>query len=611
MSPVAQGIRHIVRDAAVLELFCGQVAQPLEGEARDVVEEGRGRDEELPVAGPACPLALRAVGGDLARVVAERPLRDVVQRVDPLVAAAEPPGAPEVGVHHHPGDVVGRERPGVALDAGELEPVGGVSRLEHLARRAGRDHVVGHAHRLRCPGEVESRIEVVLRHVTGGVDHLAVHHGQLGPLRSEISQSQPAVDVLAQVDHVAVRRQTGDRDGPQLLHPAGRRCRRACQVGVAVVGDRDGHPSAGLGPVVLVLARHEVGPAERPGRRLPSLARRDDGAVRMQLPEEGQGRPVAVGGLEEARAAAPPPVAEHDLPSVLALDQQVTHVVGLHVQGGRVAGEAGGQLDVADAAPVEKGLVDPVRGGVEARAGGRSLESEAPAQDVCGPLGLVRFDPARHPVGCLQQTRLEPGRLRPRALAGVGPDLHPPLHPVARRHGLAGPGDERRGFGVRAAGVLSIELDRVGDLSAGAVGESPGQPRSGIPQAEDGVAAVLGPEVGGCGHVAPSRLFSRLLVVARGCAASLRSGTRPAFSAKLCSNAPVAARPSFAAAPCSHYGAGLHLTTWPRRDQCHDKKHEIKKHEITKHEIRNEIRGGRWPTSKPCWGRSRSRRRRR
>ena len=44
-----------------------QVAQPLAREAGDVVEVGRGRGEDLPVTGPAGPLALRAVGGDVAR----------------------------------------------------------------------------------------------------------------------------------------------------------------------------------------------------------------------------------------------------------------------------------------------------------------------------------------------------------------------------------------------------------------------------------------------------------------------------------------------------------------------------------------------------------------
>ena len=271
-----QGVRHVVRHTAVLELLGGQVAQPLEGEAGNVIEEGRSRDEQLPVAGPARPLALGAVGGDLARVVAERPLRDVVQRVDPLVAAAEPPGVPEVGVHHHSGDVVDRQRPGVAFDPGELEAVGGVPGLEHLVRRTGRDHVIDHADRRRCAGEIERRIEMVLRHVAVGVDHLAVDDGHFGALRTEIAESQPSVDVLAQVDHVSVGGQAGDRDRPQLLHPARRWRRRAGQVGVAVSGDRDGFPCDGLGPVILALARHEVGMAEGPGRRLPSFVRRHD-----------------------------------------------------------------------------------------------------------------------------------------------------------------------------------------------------------------------------------------------------------------------------------------------------------------------------------------------
>ena len=192
------------------------------------------------------------------------------------------------------------------------------------------------------------------------------------------------------------------------------------------VGDRDGVPRVRFGPVVLALPRHEVGAADRSGGRLPVGAGGDDGVPGVELAEEAEGGAVAVAGLEEPGAAAPPAVGEHDLPVVVAGDEQVGDVVGLHVQRGRVAGEAGGQLDVADAAAVEEGLVDPVRGGVEAGVGGRRMEPEGVTQHVGRALGLVRLDEAGGPVRRMEEAGLAPGRRRPGALAGFGPDLDAP-----------------------------------------------------------------------------------------------------------------------------------------------------------------------------------------
>ena len=73
------GLGDEVGDLAVGSLLGGEVAQPLHGEAADVVEERGGLDEDLPVAGPPGPLAGGAVGGDVAGVAAEAPLGDAVE----------------------------------------------------------------------------------------------------------------------------------------------------------------------------------------------------------------------------------------------------------------------------------------------------------------------------------------------------------------------------------------------------------------------------------------------------------------------------------------------------------------------------------------------------
>ena len=123
-------VRHEVRDAGRRPLVGGEGPQPPRAEAGDVVQEGCGGGEDLPVAGPARALALGTVGGDVARVVPEAPNGRLVQAVDAFVAAAKPPGSAQVGVDDDAAHVLGGEWAGVALDPDVLEAVRGVTGLE-------------------------------------------------------------------------------------------------------------------------------------------------------------------------------------------------------------------------------------------------------------------------------------------------------------------------------------------------------------------------------------------------------------------------------------------------------------------------------------------------
>ena len=223
--------------------------------------------------------------------------------------------------------------------------------------------------------------------------------------------------------------------------------------------------------------------------------------VGLELPEKGERAAVAVGQLEEARVPPPPAVREHDLPDVVAGHQQVADVVDLHVEGARVAGEAGRQLYVAHASPVEERLVDPVGGGVEPGASDRGMEPERVTEDVGGPLGLVRLDPAGAPVGRIEEPGLEPGRGRPPALdPPVRPDLDPPVDPLPGRQGLAGPGDQHAGVGLDPAEVAAVELYGVGLLAGRAGRELPRQAGPAVAETQDVVAEMLDPEVGRSVH---------------------------------------------------------------------------------------------------------------
>jgi hypothetical protein len=115
-------------------------------------------------------------------------------------------------------------------------------------------------------------------------------------------------------------------------------------------------------------------------------------------------RAVHVGVAGESEGSAVPAVGEDDANGVGAGAQQRGDVVGLHLQGGVVAGGAGGELLVAYPLAVEEQLVDAVGRGVGAGEGGRGVQGESLAEGKAGALsrgsnnGFLRADPLRHPV---------------------------------------------------------------------------------------------------------------------------------------------------------------------------------------------------------------------
>ena len=160
------GLGEDVGHPAVGPLVGPQVPQPLGREPGDVVEERGGRGEQLPVTRPARPLPLGAIGGHVTGVVPEAPDRGIVQPVQPVVAAGEPPGADQIGVDDDAGHVVDGQRSRVAVDADVPEPMGGVAGLEPVLGPApGHDRVHLAGRQRLAGGEVE-RAEVVGRHRT-------------------------------------------------------------------------------------------------------------------------------------------------------------------------------------------------------------------------------------------------------------------------------------------------------------------------------------------------------------------------------------------------------------------------------------------------------------
>ena len=120
-------------------------------------------------------------------------------------------------MHDDTGQVIRPELAGMALDTHVAKAVGRVSGLERLARPTGRDNVVHLTRWQRAVDEWEVDVQVRGGDVAGRIDRLAVGQRDRGPGLPELPQPDPAVDVLAEIEHLSTGHAThaGRR---QLLH---------------------------------------------------------------------------------------------------------------------------------------------------------------------------------------------------------------------------------------------------------------------------------------------------------------------------------------------------------------------------------------------------------
>ena len=371
--------RRDVGDAPVGALVERHVAQPLAGEGEHVVQVRRGRREDLPVAGPARALALRAVGRDVAHVRPQGPHHRLVEPADAVVAAGEPAEPAQVGVHDHAGDVIGAERAGLTLDPDVPEAMRGEARLEHVAVTR-RDDLVDLAERQPLGEDRQVDVQVRGGQIPVGVEPLAVrqrHRAARGP---QLSQPHPAAEVLPEVDHEGVpaaHRPHGGR--PDLLHPAHRGSDRPDDGDVDVAGNSLAPRSVVKGHVVharlqpsavLSLAADQVGRGDVRTRGSPArLAGRRDLPARpgphLELGAQRHVAAVLVGRPEQPDLAAVPPVGQQDGEHVPARPRQRRDVVGLILHPRAVLGVTRREFGVADTRAVQERLVQAERGEVQ------------------------------------------------------------------------------------------------------------------------------------------------------------------------------------------------------------------------------------------------------
>ncbi len=287
-----------------------------------------------------------------------------------------------------------------------------------------------------------------------------------GPLHLE---PRPADHVLAQVHDRQARLRLQDLDRTDLLDPPhGRRCRRDQGV-LAVIGELDARPvaivEAGPGPARLLEARVvgfsvvDLRHQDRAGRGLPAGVAAHDLAAPVRVGHfdlHQQREPVAVDVAPAGEAhlvPAVPAVADERPHGVGARLQERRDVVGLVLEALVVAGPAGSEELVAHALAVQVQLVEAVARRVGARASGRARELElAPQHRNRARLRHVLLerglDPARLPVGGLDEAHLPPCRCAPGGgPAASVPHANLPVEPLARAQVGTGVRELRRCVG--------------------------------------------------------------------------------------------------------------------------------------------------------------------
>ena len=167
--------------------------------------------------------------------------------------------------------------------------------------------------------------EVVLRDVTGRVERFAVGERELGAARAGIGDAHPAVDVLAEIDHVATGRNSRTVRGRTVsTRRTGGAGDAQSDVKSPSTTSTGCHSSASsCDALVDVFAVDEVGGDDRargagPGR----VGCRDDGAVDLHLRRARELRAVDVVFTREADLASVPAVGQHDAQLVVALHEE-------------------------------------------------------------------------------------------------------------------------------------------------------------------------------------------------------------------------------------------------------------------------------------------------
>ena len=377
---VRQNIGDHAADAAVRELVRGHVMEPFAEEAFHIIEVGSRADEDLRVAGPAQALVpLGAVRGNVQEVAPLAPDDVGEELIQRLIPGGQPAGAPHVGMDDDGGEILrpGLAGPGKEPDIPEAE--------EGEPRVPGLEAVPAGVFHLGFGGTVVFVVPVAVF-----ILHLRMVEEDLVPSLRADGEFNVAGDLLAEVDGgVSI----GGFEDPPGGDPLGFPDRLALLENQNVFGpaeEADGLPVFGNDPGVAGFPVVDLGVADGAFRPLPVFVRDEGllctvGIYGSQGGDEAAGLSLAgpnVRIVKPAGHAGPEPAAAHGDPEVvLSGGQQGGDVVGLNLQAAGVAGPAGGEDEVADAAAVELGLIDAESRDFQRGFGNGLLCREGAAED--------------------------------------------------------------------------------------------------------------------------------------------------------------------------------------------------------------------------------------
>ena len=357
-----------------------------------------------------------------------------------------------------------------------------------------------------------------------GLEHLRVADLHAVARRSADDESEPAGDVLADVDErVPVARLDRRRplaDRADAARDAGFDDRRVdvdlpCRRPTGVV-EAGGVPADGLGAEIDLHAVVEARRADAAGRRRPLGRRRHAhvravGALDVELRERRHLRAELLGAVLPAEAAAVPAVAEQRAERVLAGAQQLGDIPRAEHDPILVRGPSGREVLVGRLPAVDAELADAPERGAEPRSHGCGGEREARAEQHRRALDRLRSaDRAGLEIGridgCLDDELLAPRR--PAGRRGDANGVATLLTGFERRTGRCDADRVVGGDGVGDAGVGAVPAHLVAELRGCRRG-APGEAQAGARHAEQPVG-VLGAQRDDPGVVVGDRLGGEL-----------------------------------------------------------------------------------------------------
>ena len=177
---------------------------------------------------------------------------------------------------------------------------------------------------------------MLLGDITAVVEPLAIGHPRALPRRAQVRESDPTVDVLAEVHHPPPGTEPSDRGWSEFFDPPDRWRQRRHEPVEAMLLDAYRAPGRPVLPVastpeVVYFTGDEIGSQDVALDRAPCLVGPENHRATIdehdfELHEKCGGRSVVVDSPSDTVLPSPPPVAQQCTDDVVAYDEQSGHI---------------------------------------------------------------------------------------------------------------------------------------------------------------------------------------------------------------------------------------------------------------------------------------------